>query len=89
MTVFNICNDWVYKISLPDNHEAYDNADQIPITFSKFKVSDDLPEENPKTIIIVSLLVKSALPHRKDLVVPAELVRNDNGTIIGCKSLGN
>lgn len=40
------------------------------------------------TYYIVSQLVKSALPHRKDLLVPAEVVRDDKGNILGCKSLG-
>jgi len=37
---------------------------------------------------IVSQLVKSALPTRADLLVPAEVVRDDQGRIIGCRSLG-
>ena len=37
---------------------------------------------------IVSQLVKSALPDRTDLLVPAEVVRDANGNIIGCKSFG-
>ena len=37
---------------------------------------------------IVSQLVKNALPDRTDLLVPAEVVRDGNGNIIGCKSLG-
>jgi hypothetical protein len=40
------------------------------------------------TYFIVSQLVKSALPERKDLLVPAEVIRDDKGQIIGCKSLG-
>lgn len=38
--------------------------------------------------LIVSQLVKSALPERKDLLVPAELIRDESGRIVGCKSLG-
>lgn len=40
------------------------------------------------TYYIVSQLVKSALPERKDLLVPAEVVRDEKGNIVGCKSLG-
>jgi hypothetical protein len=32
--------------------------------------------------------VKSALPERIDLLVPAEMVRDKEGNIIGCQSLG-
>ena len=37
---------------------------------------------------IVSQMVKSALPGRRDLLVPAEVVRDSSGNIIGCRSLG-
>lgn len=37
---------------------------------------------------VVSQLVKSALPSRKDLLVPAEVVRDEKGNIIGCRSFG-
>jgi hypothetical protein len=37
---------------------------------------------------IVSQLIKSAFPDRHDLLVPAEVVRDSDGNIIGCKSLG-
>ena len=41
-----------------------------------------------ETFYIVSQLVKSALPNRSDLLVPAEMVRDEKGAILGCKSLG-
>ena len=44
--------------------------------------------KTPSTYYIVSQLIKSALPKRVDLLVPAEVVRDDNGNIIGCRSLG-
>ena len=49
---------------------------------------EGLPEQKDETLIIVSQLIKSALPGRSDLVVPAEVVRDGKGRIIGCKSLG-
>lgn len=48
-----------------------------------------LPEPKLGTCYIVSQLVKNALPERDNLVVPAKVVRNAAGNIIGCKSLGN
>ena len=42
----------------------------------------------PLVYYIVSQIVKSALPNRADLLVPAEVVRDNAGNIIGCKSLG-
>lgn len=42
----------------------------------------------PSVYYIVSQLVKSALTDRTDLLVPAEVVRDSVGNIVGCKSLG-
>jgi hypothetical protein len=39
------------------------------------------------TLYIVSAMVRAALPQRKDLANPAELIRDDKGGIIGCQSL--
>lgn len=47
-----------------------------------------LPEQVENTYIIVSQLVKNGQPDRTDLLVPAEVVRDLKGNIIGCKSLG-
>lgn len=60
----------------------------VPITKTVFGEPKDLPEPEEGTLFIVSQLIKSALPHRTDLVVPAEVVRDDIGRIIGCRSLG-
>jgi hypothetical protein len=38
--------------------------------------------------LIVSQIVKNALPDREDLLVPAQVVRDGEGNIIGCRSLG-
>lgn len=47
-----------------------------------------LPEPKEDTLYLVSAMIKSALPEREDMLVPAEQVRNDQGQVIGCKSLG-
>ena len=64
------------------------NHDGIPLTETIFGSPTGLPAQAPGTLLIVSQLVKSALPERTDLVVPAEVVRDAAGNIIGCKSLG-
>jgi hypothetical protein len=45
-------------------------------------------EIGPKTYYIVSQLIKSANPNRLDLLVPAEVVRDAEGRILGCRSFG-
>ncbi|MFA6514525.1 MAG: hypothetical protein WCT50_04550 [Patescibacteria group bacterium] len=65
-----------------------ESVDGVPLTKTVFGEPEGLPEQSDDTIIIVSQLVKTALPQRSDLVVPAEVVRDPSGNIIGAKSLG-
>lgn len=62
--------------------------DDILLTKTEFGEPVGLPEFQEGTYYIVSQLVKNALQSRTDLLVPAEVVRDTNGNILGCKSLG-
>jgi len=62
--------------------------DGTPTSKTEFGDPEGLPEFEPGTYYIVSQMVQTALPERKDLLVPAEIVRDDGGNIVGCKSLG-
>ena len=64
------------------------SINDIPVTKTEFGEPEGLPDFVEGTYYVVSQLVKSALPHRKDLLVPADVVRDSNGNILGCKSLG-
>jgi len=63
-------------------------VDGVPVSKTVFGEPEGLPEQVEGTYIIVSQLVKSVLPQRSDLLVPAEVVRDAAGNIVGCKSLG-
>ena len=60
----------------------------IPVTSTVYGEVTGLPEFQEGTVYIVSALVAQRCAHRNDVFVPNELVRNDEGVIIGCKSLG-
>lgn len=60
----------------------------IPTSRTKFGEAVGLPPQTDNVFFIVSQLVKSALPERTDLLVPAEVVRDESGRIVGCRSLG-
>lgn len=60
----------------------------VPLSKSTFGEPENLPEPQEGVLLIVSQLIKGAFPDREDLVVPAEMVRDNKGNIIGCKSLG-
>ena len=59
----------------------------IPITETQFGQTTDLPEPQEGVFLVVSRLVLAANPNRTDLLVPNEMVRNEEGHIVGCKSL--
>ena len=62
-------------------------VDGIPLTSTVFGDVQDMPDAVQDTYLIVSRMVLAAMPYRSDLLVPNELVRNDKGQIIGCRSL--
>lgn len=64
------------------------SVDGINVTKTEFGSPEGLPEFQAGTYIIVSQMVKSAIPNRGDLVVPAEVVRDGTGNIVGCRSFG-
>lgn len=60
------------------------DIDGIPVFRTVFsKNITDLPAPADDTVFIVSTLVAQAAVGRDDLVVPANLVRDDNDVIIG------
>lgn len=46
-----------------------------------------LPDYSEGVYLLVSTMVREALPLRKDLVSPGQLLRDDNGNVIGCLGL--
>jgi hypothetical protein len=76
------------QIRLASQTVTGEPIDGIPTSKTVFGEAVGLPEATNGTYYIVSQIVKSALPGRKDLLVPAEVVRDTSGNIIGCRSLG-
>jgi len=61
--------------------------DGVATSRTEFGEATGLPDFQEGVYYVVSQLVKSA-KQRSDLLVPAEVVRNEDGQIIGCRSLG-
>jgi hypothetical protein len=57
----------------------------VPVFATEYGQVEGLPDPEPNTFYIVARLVLQACPNRKDLLAPGELVRDANGTVIGCK----
>ena len=59
----------------------------IETFISSFGEVENLPPQEEGVMLIVSALAADAAKGRDDLLVPGELVRDDGGNIVGCKSL--
>ena len=59
----------------------------FPTSYTEYGEVENLPEIEGVSFV-VSKMVRDACPDRADLLYPAELVRDKEGNIIGCKSLG-
>lgn len=47
-----------------------------------------LPARQQDVLLIVSRMVAAALPQRRDLVFPYDVMRDSEGHPIGCRALG-
>ena len=59
----------------------------IDIMEKSFSEIEGLPEPKENTYYVVSALVAGAAKNRNDLLIPNDTVRDDQGRIIGCRSL--
>ncbi len=75
-------------VRLKTTTESAGEVAGVPLTRTVFGEPEGLPEPQDYQWYIVSQLVKSALPNRRDLLVPAEMVRDGEGKILGCQSFG-
>ena len=74
---------------LSHSTEKVGEVEGIPITRTSFGKVQDLPEPEEGKFFVVSRLVMAACPNRNDLLVPNELVRDEEGHMVGCKSFAN
>lgn len=86
-----------FAIRLASETKQIGTMDGVPLTTTVYgnpvlitpeAVQVALPAQEEGEFFIVSAMVKAALSGRTDLLVPAEQVRDDQGHVIGCKSLG-
>lgn len=69
------------------------NGVLVPRSHTQYGEVEGLPDPTPGVIYIVSGMVVSVLAqqgiHRDDLLVPGMQIRDDQGRVIGCRSLDN
>lgn len=61
--------------------------DGIPVMQNIYGGIVELPEPQEGTIYLVSSLVAARCSERNDVFIPNDSVRDDQGRIIGCRSL--
>jgi len=69
-----------------DGHVSETGQTIVRLISQSFGKVEGLPDEESGVRYIVSRLVKSALPEREDLIVPADLIRDASGQITGCRA---
>lgn len=67
--------------------ETIGELDGIPVTETVFGEVEGLPAPKDGVVYIVSSLVAGRVPERSDVFIPNESIRDENGRIVGCKSL--
>ena len=67
--------------------EVVEEVNGIPVSRVSYGEVVGLPEATEGTMFVVSALVRSAVPHRKDVASPGDLVRDAGGNVVGCKGL--
>lgn len=58
------------------------------VDWQQFGQCHDLPQPQPGVTYIVALVVARDQTHRSDLIFPVSEVRNERGTVVGCRGFG-
>ncbi len=63
------------------------NVEGVPIITRQYSNVTGLPAPQPNVWLIVSSMVRTAMPKRTDLLSPGTLARDADGNITGCLNL--
>lgn len=84
---------WVFKRSGTVARVSVENKlmgeyQGVPLYMMETGSVVGLPERRKGVYYIVSGIIVAALPYRKDLLQPIDLIRNKSGRVVGCRGLG-
>lgn len=71
------------------NEKLIDNIGGVDIYRTTYGSVNGLPSKKEGVGYIVSGVVRAALPKRKDLFSPTQLIRNNSGQVIGARGLSS
>lgn len=83
--VVTLVSEGIARVS--SETKVVDTLNGVPITETVFGEVTGLPPEAEDTYYVVSRMVASAASERRDLLVPGLQVRDEQGRVVGCKSL--
>lgn len=72
---------------ISQSREIVGIVEDILITALKTGTIQGLPLPRPGVLFIVSALVRKEVPERSDVLSPGDLVRDEQGHVIGCQGL--
>jgi hypothetical protein len=75
------------SVRLTKNIKITHKINNIPIIRTEYEDPAMLPDVKENTYYIVPSVVAQAYPERKDFLVPSQLVRTDEGKVIGSRGL--
>jgi len=78
------CN--VYRVQV--DTVTVDGTD-IPVNRTLFGEVTGLPDPQPDTIFVVSVLVAKAVPYRPDVFIVDDTFRDEQGRVIGARALAH
>jgi hypothetical protein len=61
---------------------------RVPVSLVSYAEIQGLPKPQEGVVFVVPLMTALAASGRQDLLVPYEQVRNQEGTVVGCRRLG-
>lgn len=76
------------EIDCLDGTSIHVVVENIHVTGTNYGEVEGLPAPEEGVVYIVSSLVAQRCHNRDDVFIPNESVRDENGRIIGCRSLG-
>lgn len=75
------------NVNLQKYRDIFVNEKKVILYKKEFGMPSYVPpNEMPDVYYIVSSIYQNALSYRTDLLIPDEIVRDEDGNIIGCKS---
>lgn len=72
---------------LPYSVEPAGEVRNVALVTTAYGSVEGLPEPEEGTLYLVSAVVRAAVPDRTDVASPGDLVRDEEGVVVGCRHL--